>query len=120
MCALIFIAYAFFSKSEVKNRLGDDFNEGTSWLVANYYDLESNKNAKPRERYQTSLDSSPQKNKIREILGEKKIILFGLPVAFASTCSKFHLPGFLANASKIKEKCSKVRLFRGWATETIF
>ena len=67
MCALIFIAYAFFSKSEVKNRLGDDFNEGTSWLVANYYDLESNKNAKPRERYQTSLDSSPQKNKIKKV-----------------------------------------------------
>ena len=38
VCALFFIAYAFFSKSEVKNRLGDDFYEGTSWLVANYYD----------------------------------------------------------------------------------
>ena len=50
------------------------------------------------------VNGEPQKNKIREILGEKKIILFGLPGAFTSTCSKFHLPGFVANASKIKSK----------------
>ena len=50
------------------------------------------------------VNGEPQKNKIREILGEKKIILFGLPGAFTSTCSKFHLPGFIANASKIKAK----------------
>ena len=50
------------------------------------------------------VNGEPQKNKIRDILGEKKIILFGLPGAFTSTCSKFHLPGFIANASKIKAK----------------
>ena len=50
------------------------------------------------------VNGEPQKNKLREILGEKKIILFGLPGAFTSTCSKFHLPGFIANASKIKAK----------------
>ena len=50
------------------------------------------------------INGEPQKNKLREILGEKKIILFGLPGAFTSTCSKFHLPGFIANASKIKAK----------------
>ena len=50
------------------------------------------------------VDGEPQKNKSREILGNSKIVLFGLPGAFTSTCSKFHLPGFVANADKIKAK----------------
>ena len=46
----------------------------------------------------------PQKSKIKEIIGNEKIVLFGLPGAFRSTCSKLHLPGFVANADKIKAK----------------
>ena len=50
------------------------------------------------------VDGEPKQNKLSEILGNGKIILFGLPGAFTSTCSKLHLPGFVANANKIKEK----------------
>ena len=50
------------------------------------------------------VDGEPQQSKLSEILGNGKIILFGLPGAFTSTCSKLHLPGFVANADKIKKK----------------
>ena len=47
---------------------------------------------------------SLKKSKLRETIGNGKVVLFGLPGAFTSTCSKLHLPGFVANADKIKEK----------------
>ena len=50
------------------------------------------------------IDGEPQTSKIRDILGNGKIILFGLPGAFTSTCSKLHLPGYVANSDKIKAK----------------
>ena len=49
-------------------------------------------------------DGEPQTIKIRDILGKGKVVLFGLPGAFTSTCSKLHLPGYVANADKIKTK----------------
>ena len=50
------------------------------------------------------LDGEPKTSKIRDILGNGKVVLFGLPGAFTSTCSKLHLPGYVANADKIKSK----------------
>ena len=41
---------------------------------------------------------------IQKLISYRKIILFGLPGAFTSTCSKLHLPGFVTNADKIKAK----------------
>ena len=50
------------------------------------------------------VDGEPQTKQLSEVLGKHKIILFGIPGAFTSTCSKLHLPGFIANAEKIKSK----------------
>ena len=50
------------------------------------------------------IDGEPQTSKIRDILGNGKVVLFGLPGAFTSTCSKLHLPGYVDNADKIKAK----------------
>ena len=50
------------------------------------------------------LDTGPKEMLIRQIIGEEKCILFGLPGAFTSTCSTKHLPGFINAESQIKEK----------------
>jgi peroxiredoxin (alkyl hydroperoxide reductase subunit C) len=49
-------------------------------------------------------DGDPQEKSIKEILGKNKILLFGLPGAYTSTCSKLHLPGYVNNFQKLKEK----------------
>ena len=50
------------------------------------------------------IDGEPKKNKIKEVFGQNKVLLFGLPGAFTSTCSKIHLPGYVKNVAKIKAK----------------
>ena len=50
------------------------------------------------------LDTGPKEISIRQIIGEEKCILFGLPGAFTSTCSTKHLPGFINAESQIKAK----------------
>ena len=50
------------------------------------------------------IDGEPKQESIKEVFGQKKILLFGLPGAFTSTCSKIHLPGYVNNVEKIKSK----------------
>ena len=50
------------------------------------------------------VDGEPKEQYISEVLGSKKIILFGLPGAFTATCSKFHLPGYVKNTQQILDK----------------
>jgi peroxiredoxin len=38
-----------------------------------------------------------------EIFAGKRVVLFGVPGAFTPTCSDKHLPGFLMNASEIRD-----------------
>ncbi len=49
-------------------------------------------------------DKDPKEITIKEIIGEEKVILFGLPGAFTPTCSAKHLPGFIKAAEELKKK----------------
>ncbi|MFT7219284.1 MAG: peroxiredoxin [Candidatus Azotimanducaceae bacterium] len=49
-------------------------------------------------------DQGPQDISTADIFGGKKVVLFAVPGAFTPTCSAAHLPGFVANADKIKAK----------------
>ena len=40
----------------------------------------------------------------QDLFGGKKVVMFAVPGAFTPTCSAAHLPGFVANADKIKSK----------------
>jgi peroxiredoxin len=47
-------------------------------------------------------NGEPVKKDITQLLGTKRVILFGLPGAYTSVCSKKHLPSFINNYSKLK------------------
>ena len=47
-------------------------------------------------------DKGPQKISTADIFSGKKVVLFAVPGAFTPTCSAAHLPGYVANADKIK------------------
>ena len=65
-CTLTFLLYTFFYNSVKDNIYYNDY-DGPGRLVANFYDLEVDENAKYVERYKKSLDSSPQKAKIQKV-----------------------------------------------------
>ena len=46
----------------------------------------------------------PAKKNTIELLKNKKAVLFGLPGAYTSVCSAKHLPGYLNNYEKFKNK----------------
>ena len=50
------------------------------------------------------LEKDPKEVSIKEIVGDEKVILFGLPGAFTPTCSAKHLPGFVLATNQIKNK----------------
>ena len=49
-------------------------------------------------------DVIPVKKNILEFFKDKKVVLFGLPGAYTSVCSAKHLPGYVDNHEKYKEK----------------
>ena len=55
-----------------------------------------------KEREGCSLGPNPVN--VAEATRGKKIVIFGLPGAFTPTCSAKHLPGYVANYEKLREK----------------
>ncbi len=50
------------------------------------------------------LEKDPKEVSIKKIVGNEKVILFGLPGAFTPTCSVKHLPGFVIATDQLKKK----------------
>ena len=50
------------------------------------------------------LDKDPKEMSIKQIIGDEKVILFGLPGACTPTCSSKHLPGFIKTTNELKAK----------------
>tara|TARA_Y100000022_G_scaffold23243_1_gene17563 strand:- start:337 stop:822 length:486 start_codon:yes stop_codon:yes gene_type:complete len=49
-------------------------------------------------------NGEPIKKNIENILKNKKSVIFGLPGAYTSVCSAKHLPGYVNNTEKYKQK----------------
>ena len=58
----------------------------------------------PSATFMTPTDEGPAPNTSDELFKGKKVVLFAVPGAFTPTCHKNHLPGFLTNSDKIKQK----------------
>ena len=57
----------------------------------------------PAGEFYVTTESGPGKLSTAELFAGKKVVLFGVPGAFTSTCSKSHLPGFVTAASALRE-----------------
>ena len=49
-------------------------------------------------------DKDPKETSIKQIIGDDRVIIFGIPGAFTPTCSTKHLPGFMASDSQLSKK----------------
>ena len=52
----------------------------------------------------TFSDKGPEATTSTEVLGQGKVVLFGVPGAFTPTCSDHHLPGFVLRADELRAK----------------
>ena len=58
----------------------------------------------PNSEVFTLENGEPVKKNIENFLKNKKTVIFGLPGAYTSVCSAKHLPGYVKNSEKYKEK----------------
>jgi glutaredoxin/glutathione-dependent peroxiredoxin len=58
----------------------------------------------PETKFRMMTPEGPVWKTTSDIFKGRKVVLFGLPGAFTSTCSNMHLPGYLQNHDAIKAK----------------
>jgi glutaredoxin/glutathione-dependent peroxiredoxin len=58
----------------------------------------------PAAKFNMMKDGKPTAVTTDDLFAGKKVVVFAVPGAFTPTCSMAHLPGFVANADKIKAK----------------
>jgi len=58
----------------------------------------------PEAKFRVMTADGPAAKTTGELFKGKKVVLFGVPGAFTSTCSNAHLPGFLKQADAFKAK----------------
>lgn len=58
----------------------------------------------PEGRFTVMKDQGPGSLSTGELFSGKKVVVFSVPGAFTPTCSREHLPGFIAQADAIKAK----------------
>lgn len=58
----------------------------------------------PNVKLITLTAEGPKPVQSQDVLGQGKIVLFGVPGAFTPTCSDHHLPGFVMQADEILAK----------------
>lgn len=71
-------------------KIGDRLPEGT---LSEYIEVASE-----------GCSLGPNNFKVSDLTKGKKIAIFGLPGAYTPTCSAQHVPGYIANAEKLKAK----------------
>src|SRR5688500_9624408 len=58
----------------------------------------------PDATFTTMSPDGPKPMTTAEVFGGKKVALFAVPGAFTPTCSKQHLPGYVAKYDELKSK----------------
>ena len=58
----------------------------------------------PSATFKIMGEEGPEDMTTEEVFGGKKVVFFAVPGAFTPGCSLTHLPGYVVNADKIKEK----------------
>ncbi len=81
----------------------------------------------PEATFTTMGPEGPKPMKTAEVFDGKKVALFAVPGAYTPTCSKQHMPGFVANSPEFKNKgidmiaCTAVNdifVLTNWAQDT--
>lgn len=78
----------------------------------------------PEFTFKAVTPDAPVERTVAEIFAGRKVVLFAVPGAFTSTCSKVHVPGYLAELPNLKAKgvdeiavvsVNDVHVMKAWA-----